>query len=281
MQKIAPFLWFDHQAEEAANFYTSAFKDSKIRSVSPMSATFSLDGLEFIALNGGPQFKFTPDISFFVNCKTHPETDELWEKLSTGGTVFMELDRYPFSEKFGWLQDQFGVSWQLNLAQRAQSIMPFLIFVGKQHSKAEEAINFYISLFDDSKLITIDRYGTGEHEPEGTVKHAIFSLSGQEFMVMDSAGEHSFTFSEAISLFVRCETQPEIDYFWERLSLGGAKSRCGWLKDRFGVSWQIIPSVLGEMLNDEDDQKSDRVMQAMLNIDKLDIKILKQAYHGQ
>src|SRR5262249_5438405 len=176
MQKIASFLWFDHQAEEAANFYTSAFKDSKIRSVSPMSATFSLDGLEFIALDGGPQFKFTPAISFFVNCKTHPETDELWKKLSTGGTVFMELDRYPFSEKFGWVQDQFGVSWQLQLAQRAQSIMPFLIFVGKQHSKAEEAINFYISLFDDSKLITIDRYGTGEREPEGTVKQAIFSL---------------------------------------------------------------------------------------------------------
>src|SRR5262249_41818834 len=247
----------------------------------PMSATFRLDGLEFIALNGGPQFKFTPAISFFVNCKTHLETDELLWNLSAYGYVFNELNRYPFSEKFGWIQDQFGVSWQLNLAHRDQSIFPFLMFVGKQHAKAEEAINFYISLFDDSKLISMDRYGTGENEPEGTVKHAMFSLSGQEFMTMDSGREHPFTFNEAISLLVRCETQAEIDYFWERLSLSGARSRCGWLKDRFGVSWQIIPSVLGKMLNDEDDQKSDRVMQAMLKMDKLDIKILKQAHQGQ
>jgi predicted 3-demethylubiquinone-9 3-methyltransferase (glyoxalase superfamily) len=281
MQKISPFLWFDGNAEEAANFYTSIFKHSKIQSVSPMSATFRLDGLEFIALNGGPQFKFTPAISFFVNCKTHPEIDELWMKLSADGTVFMELDRYPFSEKFGWVQDQFGVSWQLNLADRVQSITPFLMFVGKQHAKAEEAINFYVSLFDDSKLISIERYSAGEEESEGTVKCAMFSLSGQEFMAMDSGREHPFTFSETISLFVRCETQPEINYFWEKLSVGGEKSRCGWLKDKFGVSWQIVPPVLGEMLNDEDDEKSDRVMQAMLKMDKLDITTLKQAYDRQ
>jgi predicted 3-demethylubiquinone-9 3-methyltransferase (glyoxalase superfamily) len=145
MQKITPFLWFDGKAEDAARFYTSIFTNSKIESITPMSATFQLDGLEFIALNGGPQF----------------------------------------------------------------------------------------------------------------------------------------TFPEAISFFVRCETQEEIDYFWEKLSAGGEKGRCGWLKDKFGVSWQIVPPVLGEMLNDEDDEKSQRVMQAMLQMEKLDIKTLKQAYEQQ
>ena len=274
-------MWFDGQAEEAANFYTSIFKNSKIQSVSPMSASFALAGLEFIALNGGPQFKFTPAISFFVKCKTKREIEELWRKLCVGGTALMELAQYPFSEKFGWVQDQFGLSWQLNLTGRAQSTTPFLMFVGKQHGKAEEAMNFYVSLFKDSKMINIERYGAGEEESEGTVKHATFSLNGCEFMAADSGREHPFTFTEAISLFVRCKTQPEVDYFWERLSLDGAKSRCGWLKDKFGVSWQIVPSILGDMLNDEDDEKSDRVMKVMLQMDKLDIKTLKQAYHGQ
>ena len=274
-------MWFDGQAEEAANFYTSIFKNSKIQSVSPTSASFALAGLKFIALNGGPQFKFTPAISFFVKCKTKREIEELWRKLSVGGTALMELAQYLFSEKFGWVQDQFGLSWQLNLTGRAQSTTPFLMFVGKQHGKAEEAMNFYVSLFKDSKVISIERYGAGEEESEGTVKHATFSLNGCEFMAADSGREHPFTFTEAISLFVRCKTQPEIDFFWERLSLDGAKSRCGWLKDKFGVSWQIVPSILGDMLNDEDDEKSDRVMKAMLQMDRLDIKTLKQAYHGQ
>jgi len=281
MQKISPFLWFDGKAEKAAKFYTSIFQHSKVQSVSQMSATFQLDGLEFIALNGGPMFKFTPAISFFVKCKSQPEIDDLWKKFSAEGTVLMELAKYPFSEQFGWVQDKFGVSWQLNLTGRAQEITPFLTFVGKRHGKAEEAINFYVSLFKDSEVIKIERYGAGEEEPQGTVKHAAFSLNGQEFMAMDSGREHPFTFSEAISLFVRCETQPEIDYFWENLSVGGEKSRCGWLKDKFGVSWQIVPSVLSEMLNDEDDEKSDRVMQAMLKMDKIDIEGLKQAYNGQ
>jgi predicted 3-demethylubiquinone-9 3-methyltransferase (glyoxalase superfamily) len=193
----------------------------------------------------------------------------------------MELAQYPFSERFGWVQDQFGLSWQLNLTGRPQSTTPFLMFVGKQHGKAEEAMNFYVSLFKDSKVIGIERYGAGEEKSEGTVKHATFSLNSCDFMAADGGREHPFTFTEAISLFIRCKTQPEIDYFWERLSLGGAKSRCGWLKDKFGVSWQIVPSILGDMLNDEDDEKSDRVMKAMLQMDRLDIKTLKQAYHGQ
>ena len=245
-----------------------------------MSATFLLDGLEFIALNGGPQFKFSPATSFFVECETHGEVDEVWKKLSKGGTVLMELAAYPFSEKFGWVQDKFGVSWQLNLAGRGQTITPFLMFVGEQYGKGEEAMSFYISLFKNSSVTRIERYGAGEAEAEGTVKHARFALNGQQFMAMDSGREHPFTFTPAISFFVSCETQKEIDYFWEKLSAGGEKSRCGWLKDKFGVSWQIVPPVLGEFLNDEDEEKSERVMKAMLEMDKLDIKALRRAHEG-
>ena len=280
MQKIRPFLWFDGKAEEAAKFYTSTFKNSKIRSISQMSATFLLDGLEFIALNGGPQFKFSPATSFFVECETHGEVDEVWKKLSKGGTVLMELAAYPFSEKFGWVQDEFAVSWQLNLAGRRQTMTPFLMFVGEQYGKADEAMSFYISLFKNSSVTRIERYGAGEAEAEGTVKHARFALNGQQFMAMDSGREHPFTFTPAISFFVSCETQKEIDYFWEKLSAGGEKDRCGWLKDKFGVSWQIVPPVLGEFLNDEDEEKSERVMKAMLEMDKLDIKALRRAHEG-
>lgn len=290
MQKIIPHLWFDGKAEEAANFYISIFKNSKIVSImrygeagpgpegSVMTLTFQLDRQEFMALNGGPHFTFTPAISFFVNCETKEEVNELWEKLSDGGTVLMELDKYPFGEKFGWVADRFGVSWQLNLASRKQKITPFLMFVGEQHGKAEEAMNFYISLFNNSGIEEIERYGKGEAEPEGTVMHAAFLLNGQEFMAMDSSLEHPFTFSEAISLFVNCENQEEVDRLWEKLSEGGRKVECGWLKDKYGVSWQIVPTVLEEMLNDPDPEKSQRVMKAMLQMDKLDIEELMQAY---
>jgi predicted 3-demethylubiquinone-9 3-methyltransferase (glyoxalase superfamily) len=293
MQKIIPCLLFDGKAEEATDFYTSIFKNSKAVSImrygeagpgpkgTVMSATFQLDGQEFIALNGGPQFTFSPAISFFVNCETQKEVDDLWKKLSEGGTVLMELDKYPFSEKFGWVEDKFGVSWQLNLASRMQKITPFLMFVGKQHGKAEEAMNFYISLFNNSSIDGIERYGKSEEEPKGKVKHATFSLNGQEFMAMDSNREHPFTFSEAISLFVNCETQEEVDEFWEKLSEGGEKQRIGWLKDKYGVSWQIVPTVLGELLNDPGSEKSQRVMKAMLEMDKMDIGKLKQSYKEQ
>ncbi len=289
MQKITPFLWFDGKAEEAMNFYVSHFNNSKVGRVTRcgdggpgpkgtvMTATFQLEGQEFMALNGGPMFKITPAISFFVNCGTSVEIETLWKRLSDGGSVLMPLDKYPFSPQFGWVQDRFGVSWQLNLAPRTQKITPFLMFVGAQHGKAEAAINAYVSLFENSAVLGIKRYGPGEGGMEGTVQHAVFSLAGQEFMAIDSNGPHPFTFTEAISLFVNCETQEDVDELWETLSDGGEKQRCGWLKDRFGVSWQIIPSILMELMSDRDPVKSKKVMQAVLQMDKIDIQRLKQS----
>ena len=153
-----------------------------------------------------------------------------------------------------------------------QKITPFLWF----DTQAEEAMNFYISIFKNSKVVGVSRWGEAGPVPKGTAMSATFELDGQKFMALNAGPQ--FKFTEAISFFVNCETQDEVDEFWEKLSEGGEKSRCGWLKDKFGLSWQIIPSALGEMLNDKDPQKSKRVMEAMMQMGKIDIKILKQAY---
>lgn len=153
-----------------------------------------------------------------------------------------------------------------------QKITPFLWFDGK----AEEAMNFYTSVFKNSKVGTIARYGEEGPGPKGTVMTATFELDGQEFIALN--GGPQFTFTEAISFSVNCETQEEVDEFWDKLSEGGEKGQCGWLKDKYGLSWQINPSVLGEMLQDKDPEKSGRVMKAMLQMGKIDIKTLKRAY---
>jgi predicted 3-demethylubiquinone-9 3-methyltransferase (glyoxalase superfamily) len=301
MQKITPFLWFDNQAEEAANFYVSIFENSKVGDIthygeaaaeisgkpkgSVLTVTFQIEGQEFTALNGGPVFKFTPAVSFLVACKTKEEVDALWKELSENGTALMELGEYPFSEKYGWVQDRYGLSWQVMFMGDGtikQKITPTLMFVGDVCGKAEEAINFYASVFDNAKVGDILRYREGEEpDNEGTIKHAAFTLEGQEFAAMDSAHKHNFTFNEAISLMVHCETQQEVDELWEKFSHGGEIQQCGWLKDKYGVSWQIIPTVLFELMNDPDPAKSGRVMQAMLQMTKIEINALKQAYEQQ
>lgn len=292
IQKITPFLWFDNQAEEAVNFYITAFRNSEIKTItrygsdgarasgmpenSVMTMAFQIEGQDFVAINGGPIFQISPTISFFVNCENVQEIDSLWERLSNGGTVMMELDKYPFAEKYGWIQDKYGVSWQLILPEREQKITTCFMFSGDQHKKAEEAINFYTSIFSDSKIIQLERYGK-EVGPEGAVVHCKFTLNGQEFIAMDSHENMGMNFNPAISMVVNCETQDEIDFYWEKLTDGGFEGaqQCGWLQDKFGVSWQIVPTVLGELLSHSD--KGGNVMQAMLQMKKLDIKMLQDA----
>ena len=292
MQKITPFLWFNDQVEEAIEIYTSIFKNSKINSMTRLGAvvpgpkgkvvlaTFQLAGQEFMALNGGPEFTFTPATSLFVLCQTEQEIDAIWAKLSQGGKVLMPLDKYPFSQKFGWVEDKFHLSWQINLGGLPQTVIPFLLFVGDQAGKSEQAVNFYTALFKDSKIFRVEHYGAGQAEPAGNVQHASFSLSGENFMAMDSSLQHDFTFTPALSFFVNCRDQAEVDYFWEGLSAeGGEKGQCGWLKDKFGISWQIVPTILNELMSDPDPEKAKRVTQAMLQMTKLEIDKLQQAYN--
>ena len=293
MQKITSHLWFDKEAKEAAEFYTSAFSgsNSRIKNTTTLHntpsgsvdlVTIELMGQEFMLISAGPLFRFNPSVSFLVASKTKDEVDALWKQLSKGGTVLMELGQYPFSEKYGWTRDRYGLSWQVMFMgdrEIKQRIIPTLMFVGTVCGKTEEALNFYRSVFHDSKVDHILRYGRGEEpDQEGTVKHAGFSLEGQEFAAMDSARGHSFTFNEAISFMVHCDTQEEIDYYWGKLSAVPTAEQCGWIKDKYGLSWQIVPTDMAEMLNDRDQKKIDRVTQAVLKMKKFDIQKLRAIY---
>ena len=284
MQKISPHLWFDKEAIEASELYTSIFKDSRIRNTTTLHntpsgsvdlVTIELSGQEFRLISAGPLFKFNPSISFLVACKTKDEVDALWKRLSERGTALMELGEYPFSERYGWTQDRYGLSWQVMFAgerEIKQKITPTLMFVGDVCGKAEEAIQLYTSVFRRSKVGDILR------EKEGIVKHAAFTLEGQDFAAMDSAREHKFAFNEAISFMVHCDTQEEIDHYWGKLSAVPGAEQCGWLKDRYGLSWQVVPSILGEVLGDKDPKRIARVMEAVLKMKKFDIEALKKAY---
>jgi predicted 3-demethylubiquinone-9 3-methyltransferase (glyoxalase superfamily) len=294
MDKITPHLWFDKEAKEAAKFYTSIFKTSKIKNITTLHntpsgsadlVTIELLGQEFTLISAGPLFKFNPSVSFLVACNTKEEVSELWEKLFEGGTALMELGEYAFSEKYGWVQDRYGLSWQLMFfgeQEITQRITPTLMFVGDISGKAEEAINFYVSVFHKARVGDVLRYGKGEEpDKEGTIKHAAFILEGQEFAAMDSAHEHNFTFNEAISLMVHCDTQDELDYYWDKLSADPKAEQCGWLKDKYGLSWQIVPNIMDKMLREKDKKKVARVTEAFLKMKKFDIAKLKKAYKGK
>lgn len=289
MQRIVPFMWFNNRTEEAVGLYTSLFANSEVVHMSRIpdgpakgsaTCTFRLERQEFMAIDGGPQFTFTPAVSFYVNCGSREEIDRLYAGLSKDGGVLMPLDAYPFSERYCWIHDRFGVSWQLNLTGRMPKIAPCLMFVGEHHGQAEEAIHFYMSIFDNASIEMIARHGPGTDAPEGSIVHGAFTLDGLGFVATESHIKHEFTFTPAISFFVNCDTQDEIDAFWGKLSESGHIQQCGWLQDKFGVSWQIVPRVLGEMLYGKDTtpEQANRVTQAMLKMVKLDIGELEAAY---
>ncbi len=301
MQKITPHLWFDKEAREAAEFYTSLFPNSRVTNITTLHDTpsgdsdivsFELAGQSFMGISAGPLFKFNPSVSFFVNFDpsrdpdARSNLDRMWERLSEGGSALMPLDKYPFSERFGWVQDKYGLSWQLILTdpegEERPFIVPSIMFVGEVAGRAEEAINHYLSVFKNSKLGEIARYGPGqEPDKEGTVMFADFTLEGQWFVAMDSAHEHHFAFNEAISFLVDCDSQEEIDTYWEKLSAVPEAEQCGWLKDKFGVSWQISSTALREMLTNGTREQVDRVTQAFLPMKKLEVAELQNAYEGK
>jgi predicted 3-demethylubiquinone-9 3-methyltransferase (glyoxalase superfamily) len=300
-QKIVPHLWYDKEAKEAAELYTSIFPDSKITTITTIHDTpsgdsdivsFELWGQKFMAISAGPYFKLNPSVSFIVNFDPARDKDaeeklnEVWNKLTEGGAVLMPLGTYPFSEKFGWVQDQYGLSWQLMLSnpdgEERPPFIPSLLFVGDNCGNAEEAITFYSSIFKNSKEGTIARYPKGmAPDKEGTIMSANFSLENQWFAAMDSAHEHKFSFNEAFSFMVSCDTQEEIDYYWERLSAVPEAEQCGWLKDKFGLSWQIVPAEMDEMMSKGTPEQLARVTKAFLKMKKFDLAKLQEAYRGE
>lgn len=301
MQKIVPHLWFNTEAKEATAFYTTLFPDSKVTNTTTITGTpsgdcdivsFTLWGTQCMAISAGPYFRFNPSISFMVNFDPSEDSDartridEVWAKLSPGGAVLMPLDTYPFSERFGWIQDRYGLSWQLILTnpegEKRPPLIPSLLFVGSVCGKAEEASDFYLSVFEGSKRGRIARYPSGmEPDKEGMVMFTDFTLARQWFVAMDSAHTHNFSFNEAISFIVECDTQAEIDYYWDKLSAVPESEQCGWLKDKYGVSWQIVPKSMAEMMTRATEEQRARLVQAFLPMKKFDIATLEAAYRGE
>jgi predicted 3-demethylubiquinone-9 3-methyltransferase (glyoxalase superfamily) len=275
--QLHPCLWFDDQAKAAAELYCSVFKNSRITTDTPMVVMFELNGKKIMGLNGGPMFKMNPSISLFATFETATETNEVWEKLIIGGKALISIGKHPWSECYGWLQDGFGFTWQLSVVGNKEDkpkITPSFLFTGNRFGQAEEAIRFYSSVFDNSETNVLFHYPLGDANA-GKVMYSEFTLNKYDLIAMDGPGVHEHTFNEAVSFVVNCETQKEIDYYWSKLTDGGEESMCGWLKDKFGVSWQIIPSIIGKLMADP--KKGQRVMQTILKMKKLDIESLVNA----
>jgi predicted 3-demethylubiquinone-9 3-methyltransferase (glyoxalase superfamily) len=290
MQDLHPCLWFDTCTEQAAELYASLFPSSRLgrkafygkaaakESGQPegslLTLEFDLADQHILGLNGGSMFRFTPALSFFVHCQTEAEIDRLWQGLSAGGKELMALDRYPWATKFGWTADRFGVQWQLMLSDTPRAmIAPAFLFVKELFGRGQEALDFWQGIFPNSRTDFVAR-----DDATGTIQHAAFTLNGRPFVLMEGQGPHDFTFNEAFSLVVPCDTQAEIDRVWAALTDGGSESQCGWLKDRFGVSWQVAPSETGTWLSDP--ERSDAVMAEVVTMKKLDLARMEKAYRG-
>lgn len=296
MQKIVPNFWFDHNAEEAVDFYLSVFTDSKINATlhypkteeegladfqkdlagKVLTIDFEISGYNFIAINADTTFKPTPSISFFYTCDTKEEIDLLWEKLVDGGKSLMELGEYPFSKYYGWVRDKFGYSWQLMLnnptGDKRPKIVPSLMFTQARDGQAKGAMKFYASVFKESKISkNLNYYPSDMPGREGKISYADFRLFDQWLAVMDGGNDHDFSFTPAISLMVKCKDQEEIDYYWEKLSANPEFEQCGWLEDKYGINWQIAPENIDELI------RLPGAYKRMMGMKKLDISGLTEA----
>lgn len=289
MEKIVPYLWYDTEAKEAVNFYLSLFEGSRMivaqeteENPSSNFYDFELAGLLIGSFNGGPFFRLNSSISFMVQCETKEEVQMLWNTLLEGGEELMPLQSYDFSECYGWIKDRYGVSWQLiSTGGRLyeQKFLPSFMFSGSVTGKAREAMSYYIEVFQDGKIIDVFEYTEGQAtHPDAETSHATFELMGMTFAAADRADEADETFNEAFSMMVLCATQAEIDYCWERLSADPEAEQCGWLKDKYGVSWQIVPSNLSQLLSTGTRAQMDAVTQTFLPMKKLDIETLEHAW---
>lgn len=289
MQKLIPHLWYDKEALEAAEKYVKLFDDSKIinsitlpdtPSGDAQSVEFQLAGIRFSAINGGPYFSLNPSISLMVSCGSPEEVDRLYGELSIGGADLMPLAEYPFSKRFAWLQDKYGLNWQLMLAEHQgehQKIRPTFLFAGEACGKAEEALDYYLSVFDSSQKGHVNYYEPGQSEDQrAKINYSEFNIFGMEMIAMDHGYGGDFTFNEAFSMMILCKDQAEIDYYWEKLSFVPEAEQCGWVKDQFGISWQIVPEMLQDILAKGSKEEIKRITEAFLKMKKLDIAVLEK-----
>lgn len=296
MQGIFGNIWFQEGADEAVELYTSLFEDSEVgdrltyteagqeihgrEPGSTMTIDFALAGRQLIALNGGPYVKANPSISLVVSCPSPEEVDRLWEALSPEGKTLMELGEHEWAPRYGWVEDRFGVSWQLSYggdqAPSEKTVSLSFLFSGDVYRRGREAMEFWTGIFDDSKIGEVFM----RPEDSDAVLWGEMTLAGQPYSVMESPLEHDFGFNDGFSLLVACENQDEIDRYWEALIVdGGQPGPCGWLKDKFGVSWQVAPADLPKMLRDGTPEQARRVTDCFMQVHgKLSIPDLEEAY---
>ena len=293
MKGIKINLWYDKEGAEAAQTYVRAFRDARINSTRVMHDTpsgdaqtvdFSLPNLDLIALSAGPYFKFNPAASLFISCRTKEEVDALYRHLMEGGRELMPLGTYDFSPWFAWVEDKYGLSWQIILAENKQSpldVRPALLFSGDATGRAEEALNFYLSVFPDSKIGEKAYFEKGSVPDErANLMYADITIHGKPLIIQDNGMPVDYTFNEAFSLMVLCDDQEEIDRLWQRLSHVPESEQCGWLKDKFGVSWQIVPHNLDDILFTGTQEETARWMKVFLDMKKIDIAALEKAKKG-
>lgn len=296
--QIVPHLWYATEALEAAQFYAGIFPESGLDYVGQIRGTpsgdcefveFRLGGQPFYAISAGPLFRFNPAISFIVNfdpardSQARQHLDAAWTALSDGGQILMPLDAYPLSARYGWVQDRYGLSWQLILTdpqgEPRPFIMPALTFNDAHYGQAEAALHFWCSVFEGSHMGHIMRYPAGmEPHREGTLMFGEARLGDTWFAAMDSAPDHGFDFNAAVSFMVLCRDQAEIDRYWAALSAVPEAEACGWCQDRFGVAWQVVPEALGQMMRSGDQARIDRLTQAFLPMKKLELATLQAAF---
>jgi predicted 3-demethylubiquinone-9 3-methyltransferase (glyoxalase superfamily) len=274
---LYPCLWFDGNAKQAAEFYCSVFEQAKILQETPMVTTFEIRGTKFMGLNGGPMYKINSSISFFVYCGSEQEIDRLYKIFTEGGSVLMPLGAYNWSKKYAWVIDKFGVNWQLDIddIRSEQKIVPTLLFANQKNESVKSAVTHYQSVFSNSKILLEAPYGADSQLPAGTLLFAQMKLSDFILNAMSSTLPHDFDFTPGVSFVIECEDQQQIDYYWEKLGKDGRYSMCGWLEDKFGVSWQVVPTILSKLMADP--ERSPRVIQAFLKMQKFEIDKLMHA----
>jgi predicted 3-demethylubiquinone-9 3-methyltransferase (glyoxalase superfamily) len=294
MKRITPFLWFEKDMNAVVNYYASIFPSVTTSAESELENTPSgnvqtksifIYGTQLDLMTAGPYLPFNPTVSFIINCDSPEEAEDLWNKITKDGKELMPLGSYDFASKYGWAADKYGVSWQvicMNGEKPSEKVVSTLMFCGDVCGRAAEAMNFYTSIFKNSEISYVSEYDGSEpvDDARAKTKHAGFALDGVPFSVLDSGKISPLTFNQAISFVVYCKDQEEIDYYYEKLSYSGNEVQCGWLNDKFGVPWQIVPTRMTEMLSKGTKEQIARVTEAFMKMKKFDLKILEDAFTG-
>lgn len=291
MQKIIPHLWYDKEAVEAAKLYVSLFEGSSILNIATIPDTpsgdaefvdFQLANLRFSAISAGPYFKFNPSVSLMVSCSSKEEVDRLYGQLCS--EELMPLGEYPFSKWYAWVRDKYGLCWQLMQVENMnehQKIRPTLLFSAEACGKAEAAIDYYVSVFKESAKGFINHYADGEAmDARAKINYGEVNIGGIQLVAMDHGFGGDFTFNEAFSFMILCENQEEINYYWDKLSFVPEAEQCGWVKDQFGLSWQVSPASMTDLYKNGTKEEIKRVTEAFLKMKKFDLAALEKARLG-